>query len=76
MDREQEVTTLRPDRFADADTVEEAANGINVFLYQVTPNHAWNLTVLPTRRQDGAESLPELVGETYGAPALTLAPPP
>ena len=27
--------------------------GINVFLYQVTPNHAWNLTDLPTRRPDG-----------------------
>jgi len=71
MDREQEVTTLRPERFADADTMGEAANGINVFPYQVTPNHAWDLTDLPTQRQDGAGSLPELVGETYGAPALT-----
>lgn len=48
------VTTLRPDRLADADTVGEAATGINVFLYQVTANHAWNLTDLPTRRQDGS----------------------
>jgi hypothetical protein len=48
------VTTLRPDRLADADTVGDAATGINVFLYQVTANHAWNLTDLPTRRQDGS----------------------
>lgn len=48
------VTTLRPDRLADTDTVGAAATGINVYLYQVTPNHAWNLTDLPTRRQDGS----------------------
>jgi hypothetical protein len=48
------VTTLRPDRLADADAVGAAATGINVYLYQVTPNHAWNLTDLPTRRQDGS----------------------
>jgi len=40
----------------------------------VTSNHAWNLTDVPTRRQDRADSLPELVGETYGAPTLTLPP--
>ena len=47
------VTTLRPDRLVDADTVGAPA-GVNLFLYQVTPNHAWNLTDLPTRRADGS----------------------
>ncbi|MGV8965791.1 MAG: DUF4255 domain-containing protein [Cellulomonas sp.] len=46
------VTTLRPDRLA-SDAVG-ADPGINIFLYQVTPNHAGNLTDLPTRRGDGS----------------------
>lgn len=46
------VTTLRPDHLGDTDLVH--APGINVFLYQVTSNHAWNLTDLPTRRPDGS----------------------
>ena len=47
------VTTLRPEQLADADAVGSDARGINVYLYRVTPNHAWNLTDLPTRRPDG-----------------------
>ncbi|WP_251096586.1 DUF4255 domain-containing protein [Streptomyces sp. Caat 7-52] len=46
------VTTVRPDRLGANDMVHPA--GINVYLYQVTPNHAWNLTDLPTRRDDGS----------------------
>ena len=46
------VTTLRPDQLPDPS--EPAAPGINLFLYQVTPNHAWNLADLPTRRPDGS----------------------
>ncbi|MFE9018100.1 DUF4255 domain-containing protein [Streptomyces sp. NPDC007808] len=46
------VTTLRPDRLSVSDLVHPA--GINVFLYQVTPNHAWNLSDLPTRGDDGS----------------------
>lgn len=46
------VTTWRPDRLSSADVVTDP--GINVFLYQVTPNHAGNLTDLPTRRDDGS----------------------
>lgn len=49
-----DVTTYRPAQLADADTVGAAASGINVFLHTVTPNHAWNLTDLPTRRHDGS----------------------
>lgn len=48
------VTTLRPEQLSSGDAVGENAKGINVFLYRVTPNHAWNLTDLPTRRPDGA----------------------
>lgn len=46
------VTTVRPDRLSSDDLAGSA--GINVFLYQVTPNHAGNLTDLPTRRPDGS----------------------
>jgi hypothetical protein len=46
------VTTVRPDRLVDPNVVEGPC--VNVFLYQVTPNHAWNLTDLPTRSIDGA----------------------
>lgn len=48
------VTTLHPADIPAADsTGGEIHKGINVFLYQVTPNHAGNLTDLPTRRHDG-----------------------
>ncbi|MFD3758100.1 DUF4255 domain-containing protein [Streptomyces sp. NPDC058622] len=47
-----QVTTLRPDRLNTPDLVQSA--GINVFLYLVTPNPAWNLAALPTRDQDAA----------------------
>lgn len=46
------VTTLRPDRLASDDLA--GGSGINIFLFQVTPNHAGNLTDLPTRRDDGS----------------------
>jgi Pvc16 N-terminal domain len=46
------VTTLRPTALEDVD-VEEAP-GINVYCYQATPNHAWNLADLPTRRANGS----------------------
>ncbi|MGV8845342.1 DUF4255 domain-containing protein [Tessaracoccus sp.] len=46
------VTTLRPDRLAADDL--DGSSGINIFLFQVTPNHAGNLTDLPTRRDDGS----------------------
>ncbi|MBD5788247.1 DUF4255 domain-containing protein [Cellulosimicrobium terreum] len=49
-----DVTTLRPAQLADADTVGTGASGLNVYLYQVTPNHAWNLHDLPTRHRDGS----------------------
>ncbi len=45
------VTTLRPDALAGADLSKDA--GVNVYCYLATPNHAWNLTDLPTRRSDG-----------------------
>lgn len=48
------ITTWRPAQLADSGTVDNDANGLNVYLYQVTPNHAWNLTDLPTRHRDGS----------------------
>jgi hypothetical protein len=54
------VTTLHPRDIpagtgtAGTGAAGEMPKGINVFLYQVTPNHAWNLTDLPTRAPDGA----------------------
>jgi hypothetical protein len=45
------VTTLRPDALTD--TTQVATPGINLYLYDVRPSHAWNLTDLPTRRPDG-----------------------
>ena len=45
------VTTLRPDQIASGEFAATA--GLNLFLYQVTPNHAGNLTDLPTRNSDG-----------------------
>jgi Pvc16 N-terminal domain len=44
------VTTLRPDMLAGANG---DARGVNVFLYQVSPNGDWAGSDLPTRRADG-----------------------
>ncbi|MBI4943362.1 MAG: DUF4255 domain-containing protein [Actinobacteria bacterium] len=46
------VTTLHPSNLATSDVAGSA--GINVFCFLVTPNHAWNLDDLPTRRSDGS----------------------
>jgi hypothetical protein len=46
------VTTLRPQELAGSEIAD--TSGINVFCFQATPNHAWNLTDLPTRRPDGS----------------------
>jgi hypothetical protein len=46
------VTTLHPAKLVTTDLAGSA--GINVYCYQGTPNHAWNLTDLPTRRGDGS----------------------
>ncbi len=51
-----DVTTYRPAQLANADTVDDGDAGLNVYLYRVTPNHAWNLADLPTRRGDGSLS--------------------
>jgi Pvc16 N-terminal domain len=49
------VTTSRPDSLGRTDDGgADVPKGLNVYLYRVTPNHAWNLTDLPTRRTDGA----------------------
>lgn len=41
------VSTLRPDK------LQEGATGVNLFLYQITPNAAWRNADLPTRDGDG-----------------------
>jgi hypothetical protein len=46
------VTTLHPGNLTTSDLA--AAAGINVFCFLATPNHAWNLNDLPTRRPDGS----------------------
>lgn len=46
------VRTLRLDQLSAGDLAGTA--GLNVLLYQVTPNHAGNLTDLPTRDASGA----------------------
>ena len=46
------ATHERPDA-----TVLQTATGVNVFLYQVTPNAAWRNADLPTRRSDGTAVL-------------------
>ncbi len=46
------VTTLRPDRLSSDELA--GAPGLNLFLYQVTPNNAGALADLPTRRSDGS----------------------
>lgn len=48
------VTTLRPAQLADLTGTDGPARGLNVFCYQVTPNHAWNLHDLPTRGPSGS----------------------
>ena len=48
------VTTLRPNALGDTDVAGSA--GVNVFCVMATPNHAWNLSDLPTRRGDGSLS--------------------
>ena len=47
-----QVTTLRPDDALLRGPTTTA--GVNVFLYQVTPNTAWRNADLPTRRSDGS----------------------
>ena len=46
------VTTLHPSSLTTSDLA--GAAGINVFCFLATPNHAWNLNDLPTRRSDGS----------------------
>ena len=46
------VVTVRPDELSTTGFGEDPA--INVYCYLATPNHAWNLTDLPTRRSDGS----------------------
>lgn len=46
------VTTLRPNQLSDTSVVHGPS--INVFLYRVTPNHAWNLADLPTGSTNGS----------------------
>ncbi|MPV37310.1 DUF4255 domain-containing protein [Georgenia subflava] len=48
------VTTLRPDRIADLTAGDTPTPGLNLFCFQLTPNHAWNLSDLPTRHTDGS----------------------
>jgi Pvc16 N-terminal domain len=46
------VVTRRPDELTATELTEDPA--INVYCYLATPNHAWNLTDLPTRRANGS----------------------
>src|SRR5829696_2923120 len=46
------VVTRRPEELTAAEFTEDPA--INVYCYLATPNHAWNLTDLPTRRANGS----------------------
>lgn len=50
----RKVTTLRPAQLATLGSEDSPARGLNIYLYQVTPNHAWNLSDLPTRNRSGA----------------------
>jgi hypothetical protein len=45
------VTTVRP---AEGENTNLPTTGVNVFLYQVSPNAHWRNNDLPARRQDGA----------------------
>lgn len=47
------VTTVHPSRLVAGDD-GVPPKGINLFMYRVTPNHAWNLTDLPTRSSAGS----------------------
>jgi hypothetical protein len=52
-----DVSTLRPDQIVTRNAHDNALTaGLNVYLYEITPNHALNLTDLPTRRPDGSLS--------------------
>lgn len=51
-----EVTHVRPD----AAVGLPAANGVNLFLYRVSPNPYWRNTDLPTRRGDTLVSKPQM----------------
>ena len=46
------MVTRRPEELTAAEFTEDPA--INVYCYLATPNHAWNLTDLPTRRANGS----------------------
>jgi hypothetical protein len=48
---EATVTTARPETAANGGSERK---GINVYLYQVTPNAAWRNAELPSRREDGS----------------------
>ncbi|HNX09443.1 MAG TPA: DUF4255 domain-containing protein [Methanothrix sp.] len=48
------ATTVRP-ASSESDVSEDLSNpGVNIYLYQVTPNAAWRNDDLPTRREDGS----------------------
>lgn len=55
-----DVTTLRPSDLATEAVLDDGAAGLNVYLYQVTPNHAWDLHDLPTRHSSGTLARPPL----------------
>src|SRR5262249_42247928 len=44
-----QVTVLRPDA-----STNLPSHGVNIFLYQVTPNPSWRNADLPTRKSDGS----------------------
>src|SRR5215203_1077797 len=46
------VVTRRPEELTAAEFTDGPA--INVYCYLATPNHAWNITDLPTRRANGS----------------------
>lgn len=48
-----EVTTVRPDSTGNGASNADGKGGINIFLYQITPNAALRNADLPTRRADG-----------------------
>jgi hypothetical protein len=47
--KDAQVTVLRPDA-----SKSLPPHGVNIFLYQVTPNPSWRNSDLPTRRSDGS----------------------
>lgn len=46
------AVTRRPDELTGTEFSDDPM--VNVYCYLATPNHAWNLTDLPTRRDDGS----------------------